>query len=87
MASPTRKAEDMVNQTVSDVEHAAKRAMRGAEQTAEELARQGRQASEQISDVAGELGSALEDSVRRNPLTTLGLAAVAGFVIGALWKS
>lgn len=87
MASPSQKAEDMVNQTVSDVERAAKKAMRGAEQTAEELARQGRQASDQIGDVAGELGSALEDSVRRNPLTTLGMAAVAGFVIGALWKS
>lgn len=87
MTSPTRKAEDMVSQTVSDVEHAARKAKRGAEQKAEELARQGRQASEQIGDVAGELGSALEDSVRRNPMTTLGMAAVAGFVIGALWKS
>ncbi len=37
--------------------------------------------------VAGELNSALMKSVQEQPLTTVGLAIVLGFVIGAVWKA
>jgi ElaB/YqjD/DUF883 family membrane-anchored ribosome-binding protein len=61
-----------------------------AERTGEQferVAEQGRVATEQIQVVADNFKSAVDKSVKEQPLTTLAVAAGLGFVIGALWKS
>jgi ElaB/YqjD/DUF883 family membrane-anchored ribosome-binding protein len=39
-----------------------------------------------MHEVGGNLRSAVDKSVREQPMATLALVAVAGFVLGALWK-
>lgn len=65
-----------------------------AERTGEEIQRvarnvaeQGRETSEQFQEVAQNFKTAVDKSVKDQPLTTLAVAAGIGFVIGALWKS
>jgi ElaB/YqjD/DUF883 family membrane-anchored ribosome-binding protein len=48
---------------------------------------QGREMGEQVQVVADNFKTALDKSVRDQPLTTLALTAAVAFVIGALWKS
>jgi ElaB/YqjD/DUF883 family membrane-anchored ribosome-binding protein len=43
--------------------------------------------SENVQEVAGNLKSAVDTSVRDQPMATLAVAAVLGFVLGAIWKS
>ena len=38
-------------------------------------------------EVAGNIKGAVDKSVKDQPMATLALAAVVGFVLGALWKS
>ncbi len=58
------------------------------ERTVQNFADQGRQATEQVQEVAGNFKNAVDKSVKDQPLlTTLAVAAGIGFVIGALWKS
>jgi ElaB/YqjD/DUF883 family membrane-anchored ribosome-binding protein len=38
-------------------------------------------------EVAGNLKSAVDKSVKDQPIVTLAMAAAVGFVLGALWKS
>lgn len=47
----------------------------------------GREMSENVQEVAENVRSAVDSSVRNQPMTTLAVAAVFGFVLGALWKS
>lgn len=72
----------------------ADKAANFAERTGEEIQRvaqnvadQGREATEQFQEVAHNFKSAVDKSVKDQPLTTLAVAAGVGFVIGALWKS
>jgi ElaB/YqjD/DUF883 family membrane-anchored ribosome-binding protein len=65
-----------------------------AEKTSEQIERvvqnvtdQGRQATENVQVVADNIKSAVDKSIKDQPLTTLAVAAGLGFVIGALWKS
>jgi ElaB/YqjD/DUF883 family membrane-anchored ribosome-binding protein len=37
--------------------------------------------------VAGNFKGALDKSVNEQPMATLAMAAILGFVLGALWKS
>lgn len=62
-------------------------ALQGAEATARQLAESGRQAGEQVNQVAGNMKKAIDKSLKDQPLTTLAMAVAAGFVVGALWKS
>ncbi|MDQ8699114.1 hypothetical protein [Hyphomicrobium sp. LHD-15] len=57
------------------------------ERVVQNVADQGRQATEQVQVVADNFKTALDKSVKDQPLTTLAVAAGLGFVIGALWKS
>lgn len=57
------------------------------ERTVQNFADQGRQATEQVQLVAENFKTAVDKSVKDQPLTTLAVAAGIGFVIGALWKS
>lgn len=40
-----------------------------------------------VRDVANNFGTALDDSLERQPMTTLAMAVAVGFVLGALWKA
>jgi ElaB/YqjD/DUF883 family membrane-anchored ribosome-binding protein len=48
---------------------------------------QGREAGQQVQEVAGNLKGAVDKSVKDQPMATLAIAAALGFVLGALWKS
>lgn len=63
-----------------------KRVADGAEEVASRAAEHGREASERVQAVAGNLKSAVDKSVKEQPMATLAMAAVLGFVLGALWK-
>lgn len=58
-----------------------------AEGAARSVAEQGREASERVGAVAGNLKTAVNKSVKEQPMATLAVAAAMGFVVGALWKS
>lgn len=73
-------AVDKAADTVENVKAAAGDA-------AAEAMKHGREAGRQIDAVAGNLKGAVDKSLREQPMATLAIAAVAGFVVGALWKS
>jgi ElaB/YqjD/DUF883 family membrane-anchored ribosome-binding protein len=58
-----------------------------AEDMAHRVANQGREAGESMQKVAGNFKSAVDSSVREQPMATLAFVAMLGFVLGALWKS
>ena len=58
-----------------------------AEGVANRVAEQGREAGERVQEVAGNFKGAVDKSVKDQPMATLAMAAVVGFVLGALWKS
>lgn len=62
-------------------------AIESAEATVTTAAEQGRDASERVQEVAGNLKTAVNKSAKEQPMATLAVAAAMGFVIGALWKS
>jgi ElaB/YqjD/DUF883 family membrane-anchored ribosome-binding protein len=46
----------------------------------------GHEAADAVRDVAESFSEALEETVHRRPLTTLGLALGVGFLAGASWR-
>lgn len=58
-----------------------------AEDIANRVAEQGREAGEGMQKVAGNFKGALDTSIKDQPMATLATAAVVGFVLGAIWKS
>lgn len=58
-----------------------------AEAMANRAIEQGREAGERFQEVAGNLKGAVDRSVKDQPMATLAVAALVGFVLGALWKS
>jgi len=58
-----------------------------AESMANRVTEQGREATERMGEVAGNLKGAVDRSVKDQPMATLAVAAAVGFVLGALWKS
>ena len=63
------------------------RAMEGAEGAMRSVADQGREAGERVQEVAGNFKSAVDKSVKDQPMATLAVVGAIGFVLGALWKS
>ncbi len=51
------------------------------------LAKHGRDVGENVQEVADNMKTAVNKSVREQPMTTLAVAAAVGFVLGAVWKS
>jgi ElaB/YqjD/DUF883 family membrane-anchored ribosome-binding protein len=76
-------ADDLADKAANLAEKTGER----IERTVQNFADQGRQATEQVQEVAGNFKTAVDKSVKDQPLTTLAVAAGIGFVIGALWKS
>lgn len=77
------KASDLAGKASEKLEQAVS----GLEQKAKQFAEQGRQAGEQVQVVADNFKTALDKSVKDQPMTTLVAAVAVGFVVGALWKS
>lgn len=74
----------MANPNVSSkVDEAADKARRTAAQA--EFAAQ--DATHAVRDVAHNFGNALDDSLQKQPMTTLAMAVGVGFILGALWKA
>lgn len=90
-AEHARKGSDDLADKAADLAGKASeqfdRAVSGLESTAKQFAEQGRQAQEQVQVVADNFKTALDKSVKDQPMTTLLAAAAVGFVVGALWKS
>lgn len=77
------KAADLAGKAGSQLD----KALEGAEATVNSVAEHGRDASHRVQEVAGNMKSAVDRSVKDQPMATLAVAAAMGFVIGALWKS
>ena len=58
-----------------------------AENAANRVAEQGRAAGEGMQQVAGNMKTALDKSIKDQPMATLAVAGIAGFVLGAIWKT
>ena len=67
--------------------HQVDKAMNKAEAKMRDLADQGTQVGERVHEVADNMKSAVNKSVKDQPITTLLMAAAVGFALGALWKS
>lgn len=79
----TRTADDVADKAANLAERTGEQ----IERTVQNFADQGRQATEHVQVVADNFKTAVDKSVKDQPLTTLAIAAGVGFVIGALWKS
>jgi len=44
-------------------------------------------AAKAVREVTDNFGTALDNSIQREPITTIALAVAFGFVLGALWKA
>lgn len=70
------KASDQLDKVADHVESAVK-----------SIAERGREVGADVQTVAGNVKSAVDTSVKDQPMATLAMAAVLGFVLGAIWKS
>ena len=79
----TDQFERLADKASDQFRHAADQ----AENMANRVGEQGREAAERVQEVAGNFKGAVDRSVKDQPMATLAMAAVVGFVLGALWKS
>ena len=70
------KAGDQLDHLADHVESAVKT-----------VAERGREVGENVQQVAGNLKTAVDSSVKEQPMATLAIVAALGFVLGAVWKS
>lgn len=63
------------------------RAVMSAQDTGQRLAQQTSELRQNLQKVASNFSHAVDKSVTEQPMTTLGMAVAAGFILGAIWKS
>lgn len=63
------------------------RAVSNVQDTGQRLAAQGAELGDNLQKVAKNFSNAVDKSVTEQPMTTLGVAVAAGFILGALWKA
>jgi ElaB/YqjD/DUF883 family membrane-anchored ribosome-binding protein len=85
--SAAEEAGDVASRLAEQAAAQAGRAFEGAETVARKVVDAGREAQQNVENVAGNFKEAVDSSVRQQPITTLVVAAALGFVLGALWKS
>ena len=89
--SSTESVVDTVADRASDLAEKAGdqigRVVGTAEQTVKKLGEQSSEASRNVQHVADNMKSAIDKSIKDQPMTTLAVAAAIGFTLGALWKS
>ena len=90
-STPSRGQSGYSGSTTHDIKEKAtdqfERMADQAENVANRVSEQGREAGERVQEVAGNFKGAVDRSVKDQPMATLAIAAVLGFVLGALWKS
>lgn len=57
------------------------------EDAVKSMTERGREVGQDVQQVAGNIKTAVDTSVKDQPMATLAVAAAFGFVLGALWKS
>ena len=77
------KASDLKDQATDQIKKVTDR----VEGLASGAADQMREVGDRAGEVAGNLNSAVDKSVKDQPMATLAMAAAVGFVLGAIWKS
>lgn len=77
------KASDFKDKATEQFKKVADRVEGLATDTADQM----RQVGDRAGEVAGNFKSAVDKSVKDQPMATLLMAAAVGFVLGALWKS
>ena len=75
------KAADLKDQATGQVKKVAEQVEGYASEAMDKLRDTG------AGEVAGNIKSAVDRSVKDQPMATLALAAVVGFVLGAIWKA
>lgn len=85
--STVSKMADTASDLANKAGHQVDKALDGAEAAARSVAEHGKDAGERVTAVAGNMRTAVDKSVREQPMATLAVAAALGFVVGALWKS
>jgi ElaB/YqjD/DUF883 family membrane-anchored ribosome-binding protein len=58
-----------------------------AEDFTNRVVEQGREVGDRVQEVAGNFKGVVDRSVKEQPMATLAIVAVIGFVLGAVWKS
>lgn len=77
------KASEYASKAGDKLEHAYE----AADATVRSVAEQGREAGERVQEVAGNVKTAVDKSIKDQPMATLAVVGALGFVLGALWKS
>lgn len=77
---------DAVKDAMNAVNEAGQGAVKTMQEVADTVTQQGRQAADGIRDVASTFADAVEESLEKRPIATLGMAVAAGFLLGALWQ-
>jgi ElaB/YqjD/DUF883 family membrane-anchored ribosome-binding protein len=85
--SPSGREPDQISKLKDKTTEQSNKVAGQAEDIANRIADQGREAKEGMQEVAGNLKGAVDRSVRDQPMATLVFAGIVGFVLGALWKS
>jgi len=93
-SDPKRAQADMADRVADKAsEYATKagekleQAYETADATVRSVADQGREAGERVQEVAGNVKTAVDKSIKDQPMATLAVVGALGFVLGALWKS
>ena len=82
---------DKVTDQIDNITDTASRTFNEAAGQAERIAGRvvddGRAIGGNVREVAGNLQGAVVTSIKEQPLATIAIVAVLGFVLGAIWKS
>jgi|LNFM01.1.fsa_nt_gb ElaB/YqjD/DUF883 family membrane-anchored ribosome-binding protein len=83
----TAKLGDAASELASKAGEQVDRVINEADTTVRTIRAQGRDAGERVTEVAGNMKTAVDKSLKEQPMATLAIAAALGLVVGALWKS
>lgn len=91
MATHHPQMRDSIPGTAGGLIDKAAEAVHGVAGQASDLAdravEQGREVSAMAQKAPGAMKAAVDDSLKHQPMATLAVAGVLGFLLGALWKS
>ncbi len=79
----TDKAVDVGMRAIDSLERTAA----NAQDMGDRLVSKGSEIGDNVQKVAKNFSAAVDKSVTDQPLTTLGMAVAAGFILGAIWKA
>jgi ElaB/YqjD/DUF883 family membrane-anchored ribosome-binding protein len=81
------KATDQFERMVDKATNQFKGVADQAERIATQVSERGHVAGERVQEVAENFKGAVDRSVKDQPMVTLAMATMGGFVLGAIWKS